>query len=201
MPSEHVVAARFEKIANQMMKGCNAQLLNRSKIAPDDVMEAFRERYKDVIAWVDEQMPPRINGGVMGVVGKAALWYGRDKVRGFCERLKRLEFTGPLDPCHCLWAWLLSAPGKDTTAAYRRAVSAMRAYIDGRDVNSRGSLTPCRDDIFEWDQTYTIMRRSRVNQTHIVWEERRVGSEEVAFVKEPLPPAAKAKQRKSCPQE
>jgi len=166
-------AERTAVIANQMIKGCNAALYSRAKAASDEDLSAFKERHKSIIEWVDLHAPPRINAGVLGVIGKAALWYGREKVEEFCRRIAKIEFTGEGDPCHVLWLYLLRIPpgkGKNTTEVYRRAVTVMRAFIEGREM--KGAIRPCEDDIFEWDRTYTRMRRAKRNQHQVAWEER-----------------------------
>ena len=167
------MADRMSMIANQMIKGCNAPLLNAGKAASDEDLDAFKERHKELIEWVDEHAPPRINAGVLGVIGKAALWYGKEKAQEFCERISKIQFKGEFDPCHVLWLYLLRLPvgkGRDTTEVYRRAVTVMRAFLEDREI--KGAIRPCKDDIFEWDRTYTRMRRIKRNQHQVVWEER-----------------------------
>jgi hypothetical protein len=168
---ENRMTDREQIIANQMIKGCNAKCYNRNKAASEKDFLAFCEMHKAVIAWVDSNAPTRINAGVLGVIGKAALWHGRDKVKEFCDRIAKIEFKGEHDPCHELWQYLLRLKnGKNTTEVYRRAVTAMRAFLEGRDLSY---LRPSSDDIFEWDQTYTHMRRARWRNQHgKAWEER-----------------------------
>jgi hypothetical protein len=162
---------RCQTIANQMMKGCDAQLYKNGKPAPDKDMEDFRKKHKEIIDWVDEIAPARINAGVLGVIGKAALWYGKENVKEFCDRIANIDFKGEYDPCHLLWKYLLrlkTGEGRDTTKVYRYAVTAMMAFLKGGELKS---LRPCNEDIFEWDKTYTFMRRARRNQT-VIWQER-----------------------------
>lgn len=164
---------RTSVIVNQMIKGCNAPLYSRAKVASDEDFNSFKERHKAIIKWVDLHAPMRINAGVLGVIGKAALWYGKEKVEEFCKRIAKIEFAGEFDPCYVLWTYLLRMPvgkGKNTTEVYRRTVTVMRAFIEGREMKT--GIRAYEDDIFEWDRTYTHMRRAKRNKHGIVWEER-----------------------------
>lgn len=153
-------SSRFNMVANQAMAGCSSNYPEAEKVL------AFRERYKEVFMWVDNNTPKRTSLGVVGAIAKAVLWYGVEKIKPFCDALKNLQFTGLDDPAHVLYIWLMNQARYNTKDAYRRTVTAMRYFLDGRKIgvvyNGRlivHKLYPATTDLFTWDETYTIMRR------------------------------------------
>lgn len=163
------VLARFEMIANQMIYGMDA----RSEIDPIHI-ERFKETHKDLINWLDENMPRQTSLGVAGALGKAALWYGREKAEKFLLSLKNLTFEGPCDPAHVLYVWLMSRTRHDPKDAYKRTVTAFRYYAAGKELyrlrdgeNRVGYIIPSKKDIFKWDKTLTKMlsRRKKDSQS------------------------------------
>lgn len=150
---------RFNMIANQMMNG----LSPRNNIHPED-FEAFKDRYQDVITWVQQNLPSKISVGVLGAVAKAVLWFGKDAMEPFCRAMKHGDFKGHGDPAHVLYMWLMGRSRYNSKEAYRRTVAVIRAYCAGRQfIRVRdgevvtADIEPAKTDIFDWDSSYTMM--------------------------------------------
>jgi hypothetical protein len=158
---------RFNMIANQMVHGFGTR-----KQITNEEMEAFKERYREVIEWVDTHMPTKISVGVLGAIGKAVLWYGREKMEPFCKALRYGDFQGHGNPAHVLWLWLLGRARYNAKDAYRRTVTAIRYYCDGRQIvrtregeQVRPNMEPAYSDLFEWDRSFTMMLRRHTNKS------------------------------------
>jgi len=100
-------------------------------------------------------MPKEISTGACGAIGKAVLFYGKDRMENFCNAIKNCEFNGVDDPAHVLWLWL-TRTSRDTKDVYKRTAKAIRCYINCRKLSNR-NFEPCKIDIFEWNEDYTEM--------------------------------------------
>ncbi len=154
-------------IANQMMKG---QTMGRLP-ADQNVIDQFRERYKDVIEWVDAKLSTRASVGMLGAIGKAVLWYGKERMLPFCEALTHGRFSGYGDPAHILYLYCNTQSRLNTKNVYRKTVSAIRYFIAERKITRirdgqqiQGTLHASLTDLFDWDSTFTKMIMRHNNQ-------------------------------------
>jgi hypothetical protein len=156
--------SRFDMIANQMMKGINGSKRQGNTAGTEKEIEEFQRVYGETITYLDKLFPKSMNVsvGVPGALGKAILWYGKEKMQPFAEAVAKREFKGRLDPCHALWEWLIRHPTRDTNEVYRRTVTAIRIFLRGGEF--KGHLKPALDDIFEWQDNYRVMRQPKRNQ-------------------------------------
>ncbi len=152
---------RFEMIANQMMKGCNGKAHCNLAGTREDVDE-FKKTYADTIRYIEETLPKSLSVGVCGALGKAILWYGKDKMAPFVEAVAKRQYQGPSDPCHVLWEWLIRNSRRNTREVYRRTVTAIRFYVRGKDMDY--GFKPAIEDIFEWSDSYKNMVQEHHNQ-------------------------------------
>jgi len=142
------------------MRGLSGKVGPGNRPASEEQREAFAARHGDLITWLVESLP-RIGGRrcpapVGGVVGKCALFHGRDKIEGLVTALRTGDFDGLEDPAHVLWRWLMEHNTRQFKTTYGITVTACRAYMEGRKVKM-GSLTPARTDIFDWNDDFTEM--------------------------------------------
>lgn len=162
MTNDGVRPTRFDMIANQMMKGCNAKGLAGNVAGTPEQIEDFKKLYGKTIKYLEEKIPKTVSVGVAGAMGKAILWYGHKEMEKFVEAFVNKEFHGRSDPCHALWEWLIRNNKRNTNEIYRRTVTAIRIYVrDGRFISH---LKPALDDIFEWSSNYRSMFQPKRNQ-------------------------------------
>lgn len=162
---------RFIMIARKMMCGLT---VGKNQYTPEQ-FQAFQDRFKSGIVWVDEHMPRQLAGraismGVLGAIGKGVLWYGVDKMEPFCLALGKGQFQGIGDPAHILWLWLTGRSKYNCDVAYRKTVAAIRSFVLGKQLmrmrNGRkeiGHFAPAETDLFEWDSTFTTMLKRHSN--------------------------------------
>jgi len=154
--------ARYEMIANQMMKGCTKKLT--SKAGSRDEIELFCLRYQNTIKYVDSVLPKSVGVGVGGAMGKAILWYGKEEMQSFCERFSKRLYSGVTDPVHVLWQWLIMNSGRNTKEVYCRTVTAIRAYVRKSEKFATKGFRQAMADLFEWEENYTVMYQPIKNQ-------------------------------------
>jgi hypothetical protein len=145
MPSK---TALVEQVASQMMKGGRPGRL----IATDKQKENFQLRHEKHISWAIENLP-RSSAAVPAVVVKCIIKYNGSRVSEFCRALRNGLFQGQDDPAFLLWKFLQKHRGHDTVSAYQRTVCAAKAYMEGRTLSS---LRPLKEDIFVWDEGWTV---------------------------------------------
>jgi hypothetical protein len=162
---------RYEMIANQMMKGCGNKLT--SKAGSDQEIDEFCKRYHKTIKYLEDTMPKTISVGVCGAVGKAILWYGMEEMQPFCERFTKRLYEGHDDPVHILRQWLILNSGRHTKETYRRTVTALRAYIRGAKYTNK-CFKQAVDDLFEWEDNYTVMHQIKRNQHSSMSGQKRI---------------------------
>jgi len=157
--------SRFEMIANQMMKGTHSSCAKNGRANTQELMNVFQKRYYNTIKYVEENIPKSVSVGVCGAIGKAILWYGKDKIEPFAMAFNKRNYNGIYDPVHVLWEWLLRNSTRKHYAReiYQRTITAIRAYLRKGKINS-GKLVPAADDIFEWDEDYKNMIQPKRNQ-------------------------------------
>lgn len=162
MTNEGVRPTRFDMIANQMMKGCNAKVHQNNLAAAREQIEDFQRVYGDTIRYLEDNIPKTVSVGVCGAIGKAVLWNGKKEMHPFVEAFSKREFKGKTDPCLALWEWLIRNNKRNTNEIYRRTVTAIRIFL--RSGEFKGHLKPALDDLFEWENNYRTMRLPRKNQ-------------------------------------
>ena len=166
---------RYEMIANQIMKGCSKKLT--SKAGTKLEIDRFCERYDTVIYYLENAIPKTISVGVCGALGKAILWYGMEEMQPFCERFSKRIYEGQNDPVHILWQWLIINSGRNTKEAYRRTITAIRAYIRKAEFKyANKCFKQALEDIFEWEDDFTVMHQIRKNQHSSMSGERKIPS-------------------------
>jgi hypothetical protein len=134
--------ALVEMVANQMLKGPKGGSLPGTA----EQREEFRQQHEKKIEWVVNQLP-RCSAAVGAVLTKAALRYGDEPIQKFCLSLRTQSFTGPDDPSYHLWKYLMEG-GQQTKITYRKALYAVKAYIDGKKITS---IRQGKGDILKWD--------------------------------------------------
>lgn len=165
---------RYEMIANQLMKSCNERL---TKVAgSEEEIKNFCKKYDKIIRYLDENFPKDMSVGVAGAVGKAILWYGFEEMEPFCQRFIKRTYKGADDPVHVLWQWLILNDKRKTKETYRRTVTAIRAYVRNASISTSRGFREAQDDIFEWEDDYTVMFQARRNQHSKTSGERKIPS-------------------------
>jgi len=165
-PRKSLTNERIEIIAGSMIHGFGKKQITTEELA------AFVERVRDTIEWVDEHLPRMISMGVMGAVGKAVLWYGKEKMEPFCRALKSGHFQGQFDPAHILYLYLMGRVRYNPKEAYRKTVTAIRYYMTGRQLvryrdgePEKANIVPAETDLFEWDRLFTTMIMRHTNNS------------------------------------
>lgn len=164
MRNDGTRCTRFDMIANQMMKGCNGNCRQGNIAGTDEQMNDFKRVYVDTISYLEALFPKAstVSVGVLGALGKAILWHGKEKMRPFIEGVAYREFKGRADPCHVLWEWLIRYNKRNPNETYRKTVTAIRMFLRG--VQCKSHMKPALDDIFEWDSNYRRMYQTKKNQ-------------------------------------
>jgi hypothetical protein len=149
--------SRQQSIAYRMMCGNKAQQGSK-RIASKRAIAEFFQRHEELVTWIESRLPRigsrRCSTGVGAVMAKCALFYGKEHIEPMIEAFRSLNFNGANDPAHVLWLWLLRNT-KSVSESYRNAVTACRAYCEGRKLDHK--LRPATRDIFLWDKTFTTM--------------------------------------------
>lgn len=165
-PRKALGPERMEVIANSMIHGFGKKQISAEELS------AFIERVRDTIEWVDENLPRMISVGVMGAIGKAVLWYGKEKMEPFCRAIKSGDFQGQFDPAHILYLYLMGRARYNPKEAYRKTVTAIRYYTTGRLLvryrngePEKANIVPAETDLFEWDRLFTTMIMRHTNTT------------------------------------
>ena len=140
--------ALIEQVASQMMRSGRPGRLRVS----NKQRQNFQQRHEKLIGWAIDNLP-RSSAAVPAVVVKCLIKYDANTVRAFCKALRNGLFQGQDDPAHLLWKFLQKHKGHDTIAAYQRTVCAAKAYMEGRTLVT---LRPLKEDIFGWDEGYTV---------------------------------------------
>lgn len=131
-------------VLNRAMKGVH----QGNPKGNEEEVAIFCDRFRTLAFWVADMMPRSLSASVGAATLKAALYYGVEEARRFCETLAKGNFNGADDPAHLLWKSLTKNRGKENaTENYRRTVCAARAFCEGRKVVS---IIPAKTDIFEW---------------------------------------------------
>jgi len=159
---------RIQTIVSQLMNGC---VKKKTKPTEQEIKD-FENNYRNEIAWLRKNDMIHYSAGVIGAIGKAYLWYGKEKIESFLNALKHGDFRGKGDPAHVLFIWLSNRQRYDTKSAYRMTVAAIRAYVENKTLVRKTragqtitpSLRPARTDIFEWNADYTEMHPEKPNQ-------------------------------------
>lgn len=147
MPTKEETALQ---IANQMIKSGR---MGRVKIPVSRIL-SFKMTHDNYINWVIDNMPT-VSAAVSAVVVKAMIRYNKNRIANFCKALKNCRFEGTDDPVYLLWRFLQTHKGKNTETAYRRTVTAVRAYAEGKKLQNL-TLTLAKRDIFDWDEDLTV---------------------------------------------
>lgn len=158
--------ALIDNITNQMVIGI--QDLKRSPISKEEY-DKFKSAFLEVVKWVKTRTP-KSSAGLQAAIAKAVLWYGIDKIEPFCYALKNSAFNGKDDPVHVLYLYLSSQVKYNPRDVYRRTVTAIRYYVDGRIMKDHKGIYPAESDIFDWNPDYTRMIRYRPNESKSVQE-------------------------------
>lgn len=155
---------RYDMIANQMMKGCHGSGKQSNVAGTPAQIEDFKRVYHDTIAYLEKTFPKNItiSVGVCGALGKAILWYGKEKMEPFVEAIAKREFKGRTDPCHFLWEWLIRYNKRSPNDVYRKTVAIIRVYLRGGQCGP--AVKSALDDIFEWENNYRVMYQLKRNQ-------------------------------------
>ena len=139
---------RYDMITNQILYG-----FGKRKAVPEEIFTAFQRRHSKLIEYL-ERIPRHISVGVCGAIGKAILWYGHEKMAPFCEAISKGDFN----------LWLMRRTKYQTKDVYKRTVTVIRAFVEGKKIGRMKdgqvvmpSLPPAETDLFEWDETYTLM--------------------------------------------
>lgn len=145
-------------ITNQILYG-----FGKRKAVPEEIFTTFQRRHSKLIEYL-ERIPRHISVGVCGAIGKAILWYGHEKMAPFCEAISKGDFKGHNDPPHILYLWLMRRTKYQTKDVYKRTVTVIRAFVEGKKIGRMKDgqvvmpkLPPAETDLFEWDETYTLM--------------------------------------------
>lgn len=139
-----------QSVLTRAMKGVKA---GKPK-ADQKAQEAFCKKFKPLADWIVARMPRGLSVAVGAAAFKAAIFYGLDSAGKFCVTMAKATFDGADDPAHLLWQQLQRNRGKEKAREnYQRAVSAVRAYCEGRRIKS---ITVAATDIFEWEENLTV---------------------------------------------
>lgn len=137
-------------VASQMMR-CG----KRGRLAfSESVKNSFIKRHRKQIDWAVENLP-RSSAALHAVVVKCLIAYkDHGRVMLLAKALKHSTFNGFNDPAYLLYKYLQSNSGAyDFATVYGNCVTACRAYMENKQLQK---LKPSQDDIFEWDEDYTV---------------------------------------------
>jgi len=139
------LANRTAGMVKAMMRGIKP----RFKFSEAEIA-VFANNYSNVIEWISKYLPSA-RADVQAALGKAYLWFGPEKLEGFCDRLREANWTGDNDPAKTLFFYLQRLREQKVNnpiSTYKKTVAAIGHVVNG---------TPCaklyesQDDIFEWD--------------------------------------------------
>ncbi|MEI8270583.1 MAG: hypothetical protein WCG45_04385 [bacterium] len=137
------------QVSSQMMRNGKHGKLN----ATEEQKEKVRKKYEEVITWTIKNMP-KCSSGVMAVIVKSFIKYeNKERIAKFCISLQKALFEGETDPVYKMWVFLQKHRGKDSVSAYKKAVCAIRAYANNKQLKK---LEPACSDIFDWAEDYNL---------------------------------------------
>lgn len=146
MPSRNNM---LEVVGNQMMRSGSSSRMKATK----NQREMFQKRHEKQILWAIDHLP-RTSAAVHAVIVKCMIKYNDySRIASLCRSLKKAMFKGKNDPAFQLWSFLQIHRGGNFTNAYKMSVSACKAYMEHRTLQS---LRPLNTDIFDWDEDFTV---------------------------------------------
>jgi hypothetical protein len=145
-----VVDTRLGGRVAGMLKALMRGTADRMKFSDPEVAE-FAAKWEHVIQWVKDNAHG-LRAEVQAAIAKAYLWYGEDAIKPFCDRISNIQFDGEGDPAKALFVALQRAKVNRMNSvgvAYRKALSAIEAEIEGRTIQKLQGAS--RDtDLFVW---------------------------------------------------
>jgi hypothetical protein len=133
---------------NQMLKGITGIYPKKYKgqISKNraDLCETLRPHISRLVPYT----PSRFNSAVGAVICKCAIKYGLQKALQFAKCINDGIFLkGHSDPAYLLWLHLIRNKNSRSCALYANAVTAARAYCEGRELKH---LRESVCEIMEW---------------------------------------------------
>jgi hypothetical protein len=134
----------------------NMMLVSNKGAKLDDAeVEAFIEKYKDIIDSVMEHMPRGMNS-IGAAAGKCAIKYGPERAIGFMKRAKEGIFEGKDDPVYHFYLWLRGLKGpkrkKNDISTYEISLYACKQYCMGKKIKRLDRSK----DIFSWTKDWGV---------------------------------------------
>jgi len=120
----------------------------RARFSDSDKVQ-FALKWQHVTDWIGEHLP-NTRADVQAAVAKAVIWYGEEKLKPFCNRFKKLQFSGDGDPAKALYIFLQRAKAQrsqNPLVTYKKTLAAITALMEDKTV---AKLYEQDDDIFPW---------------------------------------------------
>jgi hypothetical protein len=153
-----IATTKINSKTSAVCRACVSGVRPRTRLTDGEIAE-FLLVHEDTLAWVHHQLPAA-RADIQAVIVKGALWYGREAVQGFCEKFRNLVFPSEKDPVGLLYKWLDRSRSQGAQigplSVYKKALSALEHYIDGKEVRA---LYEREVDIFEWGEGYCVPPR------------------------------------------
>ena len=130
----------------QMLKGLNGEM----PVITEEQKDEFFAKHLDLAKRVMDLLlpnPDRTYSAAIGaVIAKAALKYGEEKAFKLLTTMRDCTFNGEYDPARLLHLLIKNSRGLSNQHLYARAVSATRAFCEGRTIME---LKKAKSDILE----------------------------------------------------
>jgi hypothetical protein len=131
---------RTNAFIKALMRGTSARIrFSTSEVA------AFAVKWQHIIEWIANNVP-NVRADVQAAIAKGVMWYGEEKLIGFCTRYKQLQFNGDGDPAKALYKFLANKPSSGLEI-YKKTVAAVTALMENKTV---AKLYEQDEDVFHW---------------------------------------------------
>lgn len=153
-----IATTKINSKTTAVCRACISGVRPRARLTDGEIAE-FLLAHEETLAWVHRHLAAA-RADVQAVVVKGALWYGRDAVLGFCDKFRNLIFPSERDPVGLLYKWLERSRSQGAqigpVAVYKKALSALEHYINGKEIRA---LYEQDIDLFDWGEGYSVPPR------------------------------------------
>jgi len=143
------LTSKHTAVCRAMMNG-----LNKGKVWSDSEIADFAVQYAEVLEWVTDKLTSRkpernYRADVQAVIAKVYLYWGKDTIEPFADRMATLNWTGDGDPVKSLWEWIQRAKKEHEPPVmyYKKTLGAIQAHLEGREYFNVHAKD---EDVFQW---------------------------------------------------
>jgi hypothetical protein len=129
----------------------------RNVVLSHSELAFFGDKYGTVIGQVMQDLGGLAHAhgikraDVIAALAKSYLWYGREKIFPFADRLGHIRFEGETDPAYLLYK-LVKGNKADGVVLYRKTLSAVEYFLGGNNIKKLRET----NDLFEWEKEWAL---------------------------------------------